>query len=176
MEFLTSFAQEYAALVVSICALVLTISQANATRRHNKLMIRPHLTSFTDQSPAPGMAGVTLIKMALSNNGIGPAVIKSYEPLLDGQPLDPTKGDELLAVAKQVLPAPVLDHPCEFAFFRKGYVMAKDEEKNVATVAVVITLDTDLMALRKAQERFHLRVQYESLYGEQFVYDSRDHF
>lgn len=176
MELIANLAQQYAALFVSICALLLTINQAVMTRRHNKLTVRPHLTSFTDRILHPEITGVTQVKLTLSNNGVGPAVIRSYEPMLDGQPLDPTKFVALLATAKEVLPVSILDQECRFAFFRKGYVMAKDEEKCIALLAIVPTLDTDFALLEKAEQRFHIRVTYESIYGERFGYDSRNHF
>lgn len=176
MEFITNIADKYAALLVSICALLLTINQARMTRKHNKLTVRPHLTSFTTHVPHPDISGVTLIKFTLSNNGIGPAVIRTYEPMFDEKALDPTKFDELLALAKEVLPISILDQECWFGFFRKGYVMAKDEEMNVAIVAVVPTIDTNHQALEEALQRFHIKVGYESMYGEAFTYDSRNHF
>lgn len=176
MDFIANLAQQYAALFISICALLLTINQARITRTHNKLTVRPHLTSFTEHLPHPNISGVTLIKLTLSNNGIGPAVIKSYEPMLDGQPLDPTRFDALLALAKDVLPVSILGQECRFSFLRKGYVMAKDEEKPIASVAFVPTLDTDFILLERAEQRFHVRVAYESIYGEPFEYDSRNHF
>lgn len=176
MDFVADFAQQYAALFVSICALLLTINQAVMTRKHNRLTVRPHLTSFTDNVPHPSFGGISLIKMSLSNNGIGPAVVKSFQPMLDGVPLDPENFDELLSIAKRELPVSLLDQGCRFSLFRKGYVMAKDESMSVAEIAYAPTIHDDPKALEAALQRFHLKVDYESIYEEKFSYDSRNHF
>jgi len=43
IKYLADLAREYAALFISICALILTISQAKAIRKHNRLTSDPTL-------------------------------------------------------------------------------------------------------------------------------------
>jgi hypothetical protein len=175
MDFLADLARDYAALLVSICALFLTINQSLATRKHNRLTVRPHLTSFVDHRPDPERQGITTIKVTLSNNGLGPAIIQKFELLLDGVPIEHSEPGDLFPTVEKVLPVRLLSDECHFAVLRQNYVMGKDTTLPVATVSYVPTIHDDPAALRTALKRFHIRVAYESGYGESFVYDSRNH-
>lgn len=175
MSFLADLAQEYAALLVSVCALFLTISQAATIRKHNRLTVRPHITTYTDNTADPERAGVRFIKVRITNSGLGPAIIKTFEPLLDGEPLKADDPDDLFPVVAKTIPARMMDDLSYITVLRPGHVMAKDEVVTMAHLAVVPTIHDDPTALKQALERFHIRARYESAYGESFVYDSRDH-
>lgn len=60
----------WAPIVVSLCAISLTIFQANATRRHNRLAVQPHVDV---RLTIDGDTGE--VEMRMTNVGIGPAVI-----------------------------------------------------------------------------------------------------
>lgn len=175
LDFLADLAREYAALLISICALFLTISQAMATHKHNRLTVRPHLATFTENKADPERKGIRIIKVQLSNSGLGPAIIKTFEPLLDGVPVKADDSDDLFPVVKQTIPASMIDDECCISVLRPEHVMAKDEVVTLARLAIVPTIHDDPEALKKALDRFQIRVSYESAYGESFVYDSRNH-
>jgi len=175
MDFLIELCQQYAALFVSICALFLTIHQSRATRKHNRLTVKPHLTSFTDRVADPERKGIILVKATLSNNGLGPAIIKSFEPLFDGMPIKASDPEDLAEFVEKTLSVSILRDECYFSVLRKDYVLAKDQKVTVAQLSIVPTLDVSYDDLKGALDKFHLRVTYESAYGESFVYDSRNH-
>lgn len=175
MDFLIDLCQQYAALFVSICALFLTINQSMATRRHNRLTVKPHLTSFTERVADSERNGIVLVKATLSNNGLGPAIIKSFEPLFDGLSIKASDPDELAEFVQKTLPVSILRDECYFSVLRKDYVLAKDQKITVAQLSVLPTIDVSYEALKASLDQFHLRVTYESAYGESFTYDSRDH-
>lgn len=175
MDFVAELAREYAPLLISICALFLTINQSMAARKHNRLTVKPHLTSFTDTRSDPERQGVITINITLSNNGLGPAIIKSFEPLLDDAPIKVSEPGDLFPIAEKALPIRLIADECYFTVLRQNYVMAKDANLAVATIAYAQTIHDDPVAIRDAFNRFQIRVAYESAYGEAFVYDSRDH-
>lgn len=175
MDFLADIAREYSALLVSICALFLTINQSRATRKHNRLTVKPHLTSFIETKPDTSRQGLMVINVTLSNNGLGPAIIKTFEPLLDGTPIKYSKPGDLYPIAEKVLPVRLIADECYFAVLRNKYVMAKDAALAVATITYATTIHDDPVAIQDAHNRFHLRVSYESAYEESFAYDSRSH-
>lgn len=176
MDFIAELAREYAALLVSICALFLTISQSMATRRHNRLSVTPHLTSFADHKRDPEDSGLQVITFILSNNGLGPAIIDRYELLQDGKAIDDLSPSNLVKIATKALPATILEDSCYFSILRKGYVLAKDEAVTVAKIKYAPTIHDDPKKLDEALQRFQIRVTFESIYRESFSYDSRDHF
>src|SRR5688572_25280527 len=76
------------AVFIALLALTVTIWQAALTRRHNRLSVRPHLRidwlvsdEGTDEK----------VSVVLSNNGLGPAIIKRFQWKIDGKPLARSK-------------------------------------------------------------------------------------
>ena len=70
-------------ILVSLCAISLTIFQAMATRHHQRLSVQPRL----DWNIEAGREGD--IAYSLVNNGVGPAVLKSLILTVDGKPVGP---------------------------------------------------------------------------------------
>lgn len=65
------------ALITAFFSFVITVIQAQITRRHNKLSVRPHIgirTTTSIESP---------INIKIKNNGVGPAFINSVELRID---------------------------------------------------------------------------------------------
>ena len=70
-------------VVISLCAISLTVFQAMATRRHQRLSVQPRLEVNVAAS-RDGSLVYTLV-----NNGFGPAVLKDVEFTVDGAPIGP---------------------------------------------------------------------------------------
>jgi hypothetical protein len=70
-------------IVVSLCAISLTVFQAMSTRRHARLSVQPRL----DWSVVVGPAGE--VSYALVNDGFGPAILKRLDLELDGETVGP---------------------------------------------------------------------------------------
>lgn len=65
---------------VAACAFITTIWQAAITRKHNRMSVKPHLTTWTTTIHEGRSYAVHLM-----NNGLGPALITKYEVLVDGE-------------------------------------------------------------------------------------------
>lgn len=77
---LTEKAVSILALAIAVCALALTAYEGCATRRHNRLSVRPFLyTSFNYDKEGSGWY--------LYNKGVGPAFIRWGEVRFDGKPV-----------------------------------------------------------------------------------------
>jgi hypothetical protein len=70
-------------IIVSVCAISLTIFQAMSTRRHARLTVQPRL----DWSVLISDHGE--ISYSLVNNGLGPAILTRLELVLDGNTVGP---------------------------------------------------------------------------------------
>jgi hypothetical protein len=166
MEFLSG----NAAVIVSVCALVLTTTQIALTRRHNRLSVQPHLTTHTTQR-IDQETGLATLQSTLSNCGLGPAFVKKFEVLLDGEAFSVTEPHDLLELAVKIWPERIVEEQCFFGILRRDGVLAKDGLLEVAKVVLHNATGDQLAAAR----RFHLRITYASAYGETFTYDSRKH-
>src|SRR5712672_755633 len=93
------FVGQNVAAIIALCALGLTVYQAGIARRHNRLSVRPSLTSFTHRA----VGHDARFAVTLENNGLGPAVIDSFEVTLGGQPLNVHNRDEVLTALAHFL-------------------------------------------------------------------------
>ena len=66
-------------IVVSVCAISLTIFQAYSTRRHARLSVQPRLDWTVNLGPDGGIA------YRLVNVGFGPAILQELQLALDGE-------------------------------------------------------------------------------------------
>lgn len=162
------------AIIVALCALYLTIRSDRATQEHNKLSVRPRLTTSTSRDPvALGQYPVTAlqVRMTLTNVGLGPAIIKTAEVLLDGNVVAVETADDIRPLFERTFPEMLLGPLVTFMKLNKEHAIAVGEVVEVVQVQML----NPTANVKKELERFHLRIRYESMYHEPFVYDSRDH-
>lgn len=74
---------EYIAIAsfsVALCAFVFSFWQAKIVRDHNKISVKPHLTTWNSVDHDNGIYVVHVL-----NNGIGPALINKFEIRVDNK-------------------------------------------------------------------------------------------
>ena len=151
--------------IIALCALGLTIQQTRISQRHNKLSVQPHLTTWIHSDHSSHFYTVDLL-----NNGIGPAFIKEFKILIDGQPLT-GEGTEPIEKALKVL-FPNYQYTSRQAFVDAGYSMAVNETRQVAIVKFEgINLPTP-EEVEQSIKRASLLITYTSIYDEIFKLDS----
>lgn len=166
-----SILKDYVSVVISICAFFLTMYQARATWKHNRLTVHPRLTTFTNIEHNLENPAITIVTVLLMNNGLGPAIIKSFELLLDGKAKPVSEPEEMHRLAMETLKSDLVTAECHFAVLRKAHSISKDAEVRLVKLAIKNATAEQL----KEFKRFHVRICYESAYGESFTYDSRTH-
>lgn len=162
--------------VIAACALGLTFYEGLATRKHNRLTVRPHLVAKTDFRP-DGNSVIFKASATLVNAGIGPAVIKSFVVLMGDEEHPVKTPAELLTLFESVFGhrATVQWH---FFVPVKGHAMKAGEEIRIADLQLVLPESkfSDYKELEAALRKFGLLISYECIYGGTFAYDTRDHF
>lgn len=68
-------------IVVSVCAISLTVFQAMTTRRHARLSVQPRIEWGIETDTRTGVFEITLV-----NVGLGPAIVRSLAISIDGTP------------------------------------------------------------------------------------------
>jgi len=163
---------DVAALFVAGCALVGTLANDRANRVHNRISVRPKLSVTTDTRQTTTDGKLMLhVSAVLRNTGLGPATIHRYLLLLDGQPkkVESVKG---LRDLLETLPIGTgLGNDIHFTYLRPKHVLAFDEKVNIGS----FSLPDPPPDIEAMLERIGLLVEYESMYGEVDVYDSRMH-
>jgi hypothetical protein len=139
------------ATVIAVLSLVVSVSEARATRRHNRISMRPFL-ELRVGLPQGGKAGLQLI-----NAGLGPAAITRTILTLDGESLGEYSEESVnvLRGKLSVRPAAVT--------FRKT-ILATDYDQFLLSIEPFDRAEhagfADLL-----RNRLGLEIHYESLYG-----------
>lgn len=162
-----------ASVAISLCALFLTVFQARATRKHNRLSVTPYLTTFVDRTLQANRQLV--YHVTLRNQGLGPAVIRDYCVIVKGKECRPQSPHELEGLIEASLPMPLISELSYFAVLPNGYALGKGDTIVIAKAVIQTYMENSHEQLQEALEAYQLKISYESLYKNPFTYDSRDH-
>lgn len=147
-------------VVIALAALVFSIHEGRATRRHNRLSVMPRVSVHHHLSGRQGMLGI-----AASNDGLGPAVVTDCVVEVDGT-LMKNDGDNGWEAALTTL---------DLRRFQFAYrTIAPDGTIPIeGTVWLVSTPATPDKAghpdIGLAFRRLNVRLSYESMYGDRRI-------
>ena len=169
MQAVINWCIQNVSLIVSVCALGLTLQQIWATYKHNRLSVRPLLATNLEKTRPLNAPDVVVVTASIGNCGLGPAIIKKFEVLFDGIPLQANTPEELGKMVQDRLNAEILDS--YYGLLRKHHVMKAGDSFDLAR----ITVRAPTPQQQEAFAKLHVRVTYESAYGDKQTYDSREH-
>ncbi|MBI5203795.1 MAG: hypothetical protein HZA11_02635 [Nitrospirae bacterium] len=155
-----------ASSIIALCALLFSFWQGHITRKHNRISVKPHLTTWEESNPQEGH-----YKVALHNNGIGPALIKNFTIKVDGEIIEGEK-TEKIEKALEIL-FPNLGYTSNHSWFQEGYAMSANEGKTIVEISFQNPEKVNPSVVKSAIERADVIVEYESMYGEKFTFDSK---
>lgn len=151
--------QKYFPAIISIAAILLTLDEAIQTRKHNRLSVKPLLIieSYAIQSEP--------IRVKLFNNGLGTAIVKRIEYIIDDKTVIKTDGPSVKEMLIQL----------GLAKYSKLFVdIGLDEAISVNAPYILfelIPLDLKQTGIViHTLQRLQIKITYESIYEEQFVY------
>ncbi len=174
MPDLSAASWDAAALIVALCALYLSIQSNRTTREHNKLSVKPRLTTATmtnRTSYLDGSARTLEFRMLLSNVGLGPAVVKRSGVMLDGEEVSAESFEDVQRLLEMVFPRVQLG--TSSSFFKLNKEHAVEVGREIELVAFEILNPS--AEFDKEIKRLSFHICHESLYGETLHYDTRDH-
>ena len=139
------------ATVIAVLSLAVSVLEARATRRHNRISVRPFL-ELRIGLPEGRTAGLQLI-----NAGLGPATITGTALTLDGEPLG-----EFSEASVNLLRSQLSVRPHAVTFRRT--ILATDFDQFLLSVESFDRTEhaefADLL-----RHRIGMEIHYESLYG-----------
>ncbi|GLZ59494.1 MULTISPECIES: hypothetical protein [Micromonospora] len=142
------------ATVIAIASLVVSISEARASRRHNFQSVRPMLSLDCLRFDG-GLAGIRI-----QNAGLGPAIIRVATLYLDSEEVGPWEKQAVDPLRGTFAVWP------NFTSLRQGRPIPVGQELMIFAVE-------DYDPVRDAEfwaavtQRIRIRVQYESVYGNE---------
>lgn len=147
-----------ASIAIALSALAVAIWQGTLMRRHNRLSLRPHLTFRQMLSEANPQFSLELL-----NNGIGPAIIKEFQVLLDEERMDHFEAQGWMALLDLIgLKGRAIGASCgpdEFLASGQSLQLIKYESQP----APIGTRE-----LRKALRQIEVHIDYQSVYGDRY--------
>lgn len=161
-----------ASAVIALCALALTLWQAAVIRSHNKLSVKPHLETWSHTDETNNRYQIDLM-----NNGIGPALIKSFAIQVDGQTIS-GEGTEPMDKALKIL-FPQYSYHSHQAYVVSGYMMSEKENRPLVIIEFFGSQLPKLEEVDHATKRARLIIDYESIYGDKDrldTYESKSNF
>lgn len=145
-----------------MCALVLTIWQANRVIRHQQISVSPLLDSWLHTSDNE-------IHFWIANKGLGTAIIKRFSFLINGDEL--TNASLKSALAKLPFSMTYDSHIGEL-YNVKSYI-AKDEK--VDLLKLKVNGDADIDEIEKfLKTLITVDIEYQSLYGKKSLFQIRN--
>lgn len=150
--------------VIALCALAATFWQAYISRKHNKLSVKPYLTTWTEATSD----GYIIVKII--NNGTGPAHIKSFKIFADNQKMVGENLEPHEKCLKLIFP--------EYQFSWYGsylgidYMIPATEHKDLIAVKFTGEKVPTRSEIDHRAKRVKIEIDYESIYEEKFKYDS----
>lgn len=154
---------DYGSLLIAVCALFLTIFEIRQQRRHNALSIRPHLASQMLQQFTGSEA---TLKVQISNNGLGPAFIKTFQAMLDGKVC--SLGDAVSSAIGKI------DGQRVITTLNPKYVMPSGAVSDVLILKFPCAASDELAEIVDKVNRVDICIEYECGYGIGAYYDSRE--
>jgi hypothetical protein len=157
--------------VVASCAFVVSVLTLYWRRKHDRLSVRPHIMSQTTHEETPPK-----LEVRLMNAGLGPALIKKYELAYKGKLLEFHDENGPVNPFRPFLH----DIPGEIGYGAVDGIAVLRHEKDVKVVSVNVLERASfangqpitLSDVRKRIEGFTVKVEYESLYGESFTFNT----
>lgn len=162
-----SMAADVASTLIALCALGFTAWQVQVSRRHNKLSMKPHLTTWYHSDSG---VGTVRFQYDLLNNGTGPALVRSFLVFVDGQQMT-GEGVEPLKKALKVL-FPNYTYKTAASFLGDKYMMAAKERVQLLNVEFVGPTFPNDAEVDHALNRARLIIKYESIYGDSQTLDT----
>ncbi len=139
------------ATVIAVLSLAVSVCEARAARRHNRISVRPHL-ELRVGLPQGRKAGLELI-----NAGLGPAVITGTVLTLDGESLG-----EYSEASVNLLRSKLSVRPSAVTF--RKTILATDYDQFLLSIEPFDRAEhTEFAGLLR--HRLGLEIHYESLYG-----------
>ncbi len=156
-----------ASSIIALCALVFSIWQGVQARKHNRISFRPHLTTWAHNEHLKGIYAVDLL-----NNGLGPALIKSFTIKVDGKKIS-GEGTEPIDKAVKIL-FPNEQFNAHYAYLGEKYAMGAKDKCRVVIIQFYGEKLPSNDYVEHTINRADLEVEYESFYGEKFFFNSAD--
>lgn len=154
-----------AAVITSVCALTITIYQAYLQRKQQYASVMPVLDVYLNNGDMTNDRRYTF-DFVLVNNGIGPAFIRKFEYWYEGK-----KRESFRDIINEEAAVSGASETVNIAYsgLWEGRIIPQNQEIKL------VSMVGDTLARRVYEKNgsIRLKVWYESIYGQKWLFDTR---
>lgn len=151
---------------VAIWALLFTKRQSDIQEKHNKLSVTPHLDGMSHKNDEEKS-----FQYQITNNGVGPAIVREASFFVDGKRME--SDDPVVEAIRCLLPN-IKESNFGHESIGLNSFIAAGSSTTIMTLHGRGMEHTANDLYQIVNKRAYITGRYESVYGESFVFDSRD--
>ncbi|MDX9667343.1 hypothetical protein QMK50_20475 [Pseudomonas sp. P5_152] len=156
-------------LVVAVLGFGVAFYQSYATRKHNRLLVKPHLT-INHNFSSTELEGFYTLSIKVKNSGLGPALLENFSIAI-GEGGSVQRGALLETIQKhaRVQLKAEGNTRCGANFLKKGDALDKGEEKLLILIRFRGPSITEARKLAKLYlSTVAIKIEYKCHYGHNF--------
>ncbi len=177
METISAFGAETIiatmAMVVALFTGIFTAYHAFLTRKHNRLSVKPHITTWIDES---NVNKYYILRCDVMNNGIGSAIIKDYSVFYEGNKIGSSQNRKKLEIAiEEKLKTQQDIIRKKVAVFGKDFPFPAGSKQTLFEIQIPTHSQFDKKPYQEFLDKFDADFTYECMYGKKFKHSTKDH-
>ena len=160
------------AMLVALFTGIFTAYQVFLTRKHNRLSVKPHVTTWIDEDDADGYY---ILRCDVMNNGLGPAIIRDYSVFYENQETGNSQNRKTLeaAIEEKINAQPGIIRK-SVTVFGKDFPFPAGEKQTLLEIQIPMTLNFDKSSYKDFVDKFDAKFTYECMYGKTFTHNTKD--
>lgn len=153
-----------AAIIIGICALVVSIWQGYETRKNYRLSVTPNISVMGNW-----IQGSEHIGIDLENKGIGPAIITRIEIKVDGQSINILQNQkEYLSILEKMAVEMDIVGLCQHVMDSGDMIAAGEKRPLIWVYSDYVSNKGEMRKFLDFFSRITITVEYKSIYGQTF--------
>jgi hypothetical protein len=150
--------------IIALFALLLTFGQLHTNRKHNRLSVQPHLTSWLYEDEKDKNY---IIKALLLNKGIGPALVDEVKVYYQGKMIgDNSDRNKLYDKIDAIIDDQNFGHVRkDITTLGKNYALSSGEKLCLLGLTAPLHLSFERKIFQDFVDRFDIKIKYKSMYG-----------
>lgn len=160
------------AMLVALFTGTFIAYQAFLTRKHNRLSVKPHVTTWIDEDDAEGYY---ILRCDVMNNGLGPAIVRDYSVFYDGQKIGSSQNRKKLesAIEEKINAQPGIIRKT-VTVIGKDFPFPAGEKQTLLQIQIPTHDQFDKKPYQNFVNRFDANFTYECMYGKTFTYSTKN--
>ena len=160
------------AMLVALFTGIFAVYQVFLTRKHNRLSVKPHITTWINEDSADRYY---ILRCDVMNNGIGPAIIKDYSVFYEGAKIGSSQNrKELEAAIEEKLKGQQGIIRKSVTVFGRDYPFPAGCEQTLLEIQTPMHTQFDKKPYQDFVDKFDADFEYECMYGKKFKHSTKD--